>query len=67
MDWTNLAHKLGASHSDFQAGRHFLGQLAIAELLGPDIIRDAVDVYVNRIEGSEPARSVLSMLRLIQR
>jgi hypothetical protein len=59
IDWDGLAANLGSiSH-----GSDRLAQRAIAEILGKELIIDAVEHYLTGSSGSELCRSVLSILR----
>src|SRR5262249_7036530 len=61
--WRELAARLGTLHADGERGGDYYGRQALVELLGADMLRDAVDYYLNREVGSELARSVLHLLR----
>lgn len=63
VDWESLARRLGSLSDNSEVGGTYFAQVAIAELLGPELLRSAVDYYVDRPPGSELARSVLALLR----
>jgi hypothetical protein len=58
IDWGALAVSCGAQDSGDGVGRK-----AIVQVLGDDVLKSAVDYYVNNLPGSEVALSVLHVLR----
>jgi HEAT repeat protein len=63
IDWEGLAESCGTLHDHGETGGDRIGREAIAQILGADALRSAVDHYVNHRRGSALARSVLGVLR----
>lgn len=67
VDWVSLAYRLGTitdTGEGFSSrGGSEIGAAALADLLGPDILRSAVDAVLAQDRGSEVARSLLCLLR----
>jgi hypothetical protein len=63
VDWTALARSLGTLSDGGESGGTDGGRRAIIELLGPDVIRDAVEHYLSCRPGFELARGALALLR----
>src|SRR5689334_5607743 len=63
VDWTELARKLGAFDTPgFEHSGSTMARAAVEELLGPEVLRSAVDHYVARKPGAELARHILWLL-----
>jgi hypothetical protein len=63
VDWTDLARRLGSlERAGSQYGSSTMARAAVELLLGPELIRSAVDHYVSGAPGSELARHVLWLL-----
>ncbi|WP_298863987.1 HEAT repeat domain-containing protein [uncultured Gimesia sp.] len=64
IDWTELARTLGALDDDGREhGSSIDAREAIAMILGPTHLRNAVDHYVRHKKGGELVRNVLWLLR----
>jgi len=67
IDWRALAEKLGTitltEHGRQESGGTKIARDAIAELIGEDALRAAVDFYVSGAPGFETAKSVLELLK----
>ena len=63
IDWEGLAESCGTLDDHGERGGDPVGREAIAQILGADALRSAVDHYVNHRRGSGLARSVLGVLR----
>jgi hypothetical protein len=63
IDWESLARSVGTLRDDGEWGGSDFAVRALAEILGPDEVRAAVDYFVRSGRGAELARSVLWLLR----
>jgi hypothetical protein len=69
VDWEQIARQIGSIQENTPLGRYSelggsnFARKALIEILGEDLLRDAVDYYVDGGRGSEVIRSIL---RLIQ-
>jgi hypothetical protein len=63
IDWEGLAESCGTLHDGGEISGDRIGREAIAQILGADALRSAVDHYVHHRRGSGLARSVLGVLR----
>ena len=67
VDWRALADKLGtitwSEHGRSESGGTQVACDAITEILGDELLRDAVDFHVSCEPGGEVARSVLILLK----
>jgi HEAT repeat protein len=67
IDWTALAQEIGTLYfkdgGRVESGGTVAGRKAIAQILGADVLRSAVDHYVTYAPGSELSRSVLILLK----
>ena len=59
IDWEALAERLGCENC---GGTHY-AQEALAEIIGTEAIKEAIDYYIARGAGSELVRSVLWHIR----
>jgi HEAT repeat protein len=63
IDWEGLAESCGTLRDDGEISGDHIGREAIAQILGADALRSAVDHYVHHRRGSGLARSLLGVLR----
>jgi hypothetical protein len=64
IDWAALAREVGSIRTDgSEYGGRWAAEAALVDILGDDVIRDAVDLYLSGEPGYELARSVLNLLK----